>query len=166
MAHRLFSSVTNGRKKAPRELKELGDALFGLCYALDHLRKEHETIVARATLESEIVSAQVNQHLVYMIKSCRETLEELDNATAKYREAADDPPRIAPHSQERVGGVIFAPQFRAQFRIQWKRILWDIRGDTLTKYRQKLQVHTDSINLLLSTFIWSVLLCVPFFLHK
>ncbi|KAF5864771.1 hypothetical protein ETB97_006616 [Aspergillus alliaceus] len=46
-------------------------------------------------------------------------------------------------------------RFRAQVKVQWKRILWDLRGDSLTKYRQKIQSHTDSIILLLSTFIWS-----------
>lgn len=143
IAHRLFSSVTAGRNKAPRDLKELQDALFGLCYALDLLQVKHKAIMASATSRPNIVTPPTNQPLGYMIKSCQKTLEELDNATAKYRAAADDPPLV-----------------RAQVRAQWKRILWDLRGDSLTKYRQKLQSHTDSISLVLSTFIWSVL-CLP-----
>jgi hypothetical protein len=65
-----------------------------------------------------------------------------------------------PHCQYMVACVPLPRQLRAQVKIQWKRILWDLRGDSLTKYRQKLQSHADSINLLLSTFIWSVHVCL------
>lgn len=147
IAHRIFSALTKGRKKASRDLNELKDALFGLCCALDILQRDHKAIVAKAASKPNIIAAQINQHVGYMITSCHETPEELDNATAKDREAADDSPLPAPHCHHIV-------------RIQWKRILWDLRGDSLIKYRRKLQSHTDSINLLLSTFIWSVL-CLP-----
>lgn len=152
IAHRLFSSVAKGHKKAPRDLKELEDALFGLCYALDLLQINHKAIVAHATSKPNVVAAQMNLHLGHMIRSCQETLEELDHATAKYREAADDQ-----HMSTRVP---LPRQFRTQVRVQWKRIIWDLRGDSFIKYRQKLQSHTDSISVLLSTFIWSVP-CLP-----
>lgn len=99
----------------------------------------------------------MNLHLGYMIRSCQETLAELDDATATYREAVDDVPHAGPFCQHAITPVPLVQQLRAQVRIQWKRILWDLRGDSLTKYREKLQSHTDSINILLGTFIWSVL---------
>ncbi|KAJ5728896.1 uncharacterized protein N7483_003404 [Penicillium malachiteum] len=35
-------------------------------------------------------------------------------------------------------------------------ILWDLRGGSyVAKYRQRLQSHTDSINLFLNTLTWS-----------
>lgn len=136
VAHRLFSSITRGRRQAPQDLKELQVALFGLYCALGILKREYETVLAR--MPSEHSAA-----LAYMIQSCQDTLNELDNATAQYREAIDD-------RHTAIGPI------RMQLRVQWKRIMWSFRGDTLTKYRQKLQTHTDSINLLLNTFLWLV----------
>lgn len=131
IAHKLFSCVTTGRKEASKDLKELPDVLFSLCYTLHILRKEYETVITRV---------EKNEYLGYMIQSCQATLQELDTATAYYREIID------------VGRTTKC--FRSQAKIQWKRVLWSLRGDTFTKYRQKLQLHTDSLNLLLSTFIW------------
>jgi hypothetical protein len=146
IAHRLISSVTKGRKRAPQDIKELQDALFGLCCALNILKREHETVMARPTTDG-VTTVQTNQYLAYMIRSCQNTLQELDIATAQYREVID--------SQGAATGY-----FGNQLRIQWKRIMWSLRGDTFMKYRQKLQMHTDSLNLLLSTFLWSVSACL------
>ncbi|CAI7639125.1 unnamed protein product [Penicillium pancosmium] len=135
ITHRLFISITKGRKQAPQDLKELQDGLFGLYCTLNILKREFDTVMARAPFEHGAA-------LECMIQSCQGTLHGLDNATAQYRETAGD----------RNAGL---GPIRTQLRIQWKRIMWSFRGDTLTKYRQKLQTHTDSLNLLLSTFLWS-----------
>ncbi|CAI7573731.1 unnamed protein product [Penicillium glandicola] len=39
--------------------------------------------------------------------------------------------------------------------MQWRRIMWDLRGESLGQYRRKLESHLDAINLLLNTLIWS-----------
>ena len=156
IAYRLYTAVTSGRANAPRDLKELEDVLFGLYCGLDHLQKVHATILDKAAARSGNDAAQIKQQLGLMISSCLHTLEELDNTTAKYREAADDPPRRAVNSQYKVAGVVFSRQVKAQVKVQWRRVLWDYRGDSLSKYRQKLQSHTDAINLLLSSIIWLV----------
>lgn len=140
IAHRLISSSTKGRKNAPKDIKELQDALHGLYYTLNILKREHESIMARAAAE-DTTKVQTNQYLGYMIKSCQDTLRDLDNATAQYREAIDE--------QGAADGC-----FANHLRIQWKRIKWSLRGDTFMQYRQKLQMHTDSLNLLLNTFLW------------
>ncbi|KAJ5377688.1 uncharacterized protein N7496_005097 [Penicillium cataractarum] len=154
IAYRLFSSVTDGRKKAVRDLKELEDTLFGLYCALNHLNRDHEVILAKATANSMDNSGQVHVQLGYMIKSCLETLEELDNVTGKYREAAPETARPVVGNQLSISGPSSSRPAKTSLKIQWKRVLWDLRGDSLSKYRTKLQSHTDSINLLLSTFIW------------
>jgi hypothetical protein len=136
LAHHLFSSITTGRRRAPQDLKELQGALFGLYCALGILRREYETVAMRMTFEHRAA-------LAYMIRSCKEALHELDNATASYREAIGD--------RHAATGPI-----RMYLRVQWKRIMWSFRGDTLMIYRRKLQTHTDSLNLLLNTLIWSV----------
>lgn len=142
IAHRLISASTKGRKNAPKDIKELQDALHGLCYTLNILKREHGSIMARAASDHNS-NIQTNQCLTYVIASCQNTLHELDDATAQYREAID-------------GQGAAVGCFGNQLRIQWKRVMWSLRGDTFMKYRQKLQMHTDSLNLLLSTFIWSV----------
>lgn len=138
IAHRLYTSMTKGRKQAPQDLQELQNALFGLCYALDTLKHENEAIAMRTSSEHTIA-------INYMIQSCQETLHQLDNDTAQYREAIHD-------RQNPTWGPI--TPIRTQLKIQWKRLKWSFRGDTLTKYRSKLQTYTDSLNLLLSTFLW------------
>ncbi|CEJ56969.1 hypothetical protein PMG11_05680 [Penicillium brasilianum] len=155
IAYRLFSSVTDGRKKAARDLKELEDTLFGLYCALNHLQRDHEAILAKASAKSKENLGQVHVQLGYMIKSCLETLEELDNATGQYREAAPEIARPVIGNQLSIAGLPSSRPAKTSLKIQWKRVLWDLRGDSLSKYRTKLQTHTDSINLLLSTFIWS-----------
>jgi hypothetical protein len=96
IAYRIFTSVTKGRKQAPRDIKELEDVLFGLWCALGFLQREHEAVMVRATFRPDTVAAEMNQYLGYMIKSCQETLEELDNATANYRNVADHPGAAIP----------------------------------------------------------------------
>jgi hypothetical protein len=134
ITYHLFSSITTGRRRAPQDLKELQDALFGLYCALGILRREYETVLARIPFEHGAA-------LAYIIQSCQDTLHELDNATAQYREVIEN------------RHAVISP-IRTQFKIQWKRIMWSFRGEILTKYRQKLQTHTDSLNLLLNTFLW------------
>lgn len=58
--------------------------------ALDHLQRDHETILTRAANKPGNDALKTKKQLGYTIKSCRQTLEELDNVTAKYREAAHD----------------------------------------------------------------------------
>lgn len=157
IAYRLFSSVTDGRKKAPGDLKELEGTLFGLYCALNHLERYHEIILAKAsTNNTGDNSGQVHVQLDYMIKSCRETLEELDNVTAKYREAATESVLSVSGNQPTLPGLPSPRPTKGSLKIQLKRVVWDLRGESLSKYRSKLQSHTDAINLLLSTFIWLV----------
>lgn len=154
IAYRLFSAVTDGRKDAPRDLRELEDSLFGLYCALNHLQRNHRIILGRATTIPTDEAIQMKQQLGYMIDSCRQTLQELDDVTAKYRDAADDPSCTVPQNQYNVAGVCFSQNFKDQFKVQWRRVVWDLRGESLSKYRSRLQSHTDAINLLLSTLIW------------
>ncbi|KAJ5153032.1 uncharacterized protein N7482_009510 [Penicillium canariense] len=155
IAYRLFSSVTDGRKRASRDLKELEDTLFGLYCALNHLQRDHKAILAQAPAESGDNAGQMHLQLGYMIRACLETLQELDSATAKYREAATESSRPSLGSQLSLTGAPSPQPAKTSLKIQWKRVMWDLRGDSFSKYRSKLQSHTDSINLLLNTFIWS-----------
>ncbi|KAJ5633765.1 hypothetical protein N7528_001607 [Penicillium herquei] len=157
IAYRLLQSVTQGRKKAPHEIQELENVLFGLYCALEFLQRQCEANTSRATSTTrpDNTTTRTNMQLAYMVKSCLDTLRELDNATAKYRDIADPPPHTAILP---VSTPLKAPllRLRVQVHTQWKRILWDLRGASYaTKYRQRIQSHTDSINLFLNTLTWS-----------
>lgn len=105
IAYRLFSAVTDGRKKASRDLKELADSLFGLYCALNHLKRDHETILAKVSSNAGDNATQVHAQLGYMIQSCLETLEELDKDTGEYREVASEVSRPASGNQLCISAV-------------------------------------------------------------
>ncbi|EXJ63441.1 uncharacterized protein A1O5_11490 [Cladophialophora psammophila CBS 110553] len=88
-----------------------------------------------------------------MIQKCATTLEDLDNATKKYREGAKMPDDAdeadAGPSQKR------RKLLRRKIASNWAKILWDIDKDSLKIYRDRLQSHVDNLNLVLNTFHWS-----------
>lgn len=156
LAFRLYTTLSSGRKNAPQDMKALGEVLFGLYCALNHLERELETLLSGPIARDEHDIVQTRQQLGQMIKSCRRALKELDEATANYRQAAHDPPHLVSRPSYRVFGIGFSQQLKAQVRVQWLRVQWYLRSDSFTKYRIELQSHTSAINLLLSTMTWSV----------
>ena len=148
ITYRLFVAATSGRKHAPRGLRELEDILIGLNCSLNHLQRTSIAVL------SDHVADEVQDQLGFMLHSCRRTLEDLETTTAKYFEAGKRPaltsdcqkgPRLSSH------GIV------TQVKKQWRRFVWDLQGESLTKYRRKLQSHTDALNLFLGTLIWFVL---------
>ena len=157
LAYGLYSTLTDGRANAPKDLKELGNAIFGLYCALDHLQKEYPAILDSAVSRSVNGATLVKQQLGSMIASCRSTLEELDTSTAKYRDAAENVQSVAvvPSQGTSISmSLPFRSRFKAQAKVQLRRVTWDLRGDSLSKYRPKLQSHTDALNLFLNSLIW------------
>lgn len=151
ITYRLLTAATSGRKNAPFGLRELEDTLFGLNCSLSHLQRASNTVSSRSYYDAGDIQGQLG----FMIRSCRQTLEALEKATAKYRETAKKHVPI-PQSYK---GLKFSSQqkFTTQVKIQWRRFIWDLKGESLSQYRRKLESHTDAINLLLITCIWYVL---------
>lgn len=162
LAYRLYTGVTSGRKSASADLKELGDALFGLHCALNHLRQTAEVIDSRASsarLEGDAV--QMRRNLDSMIDSCASTLNDLDNATKIYRDVEQaggaldqdeaDPSKPSSETVGRRQRVI--KRWRQQLKVQWNRVQWEFKGTSIDEYRQKLQAHTAAITIVLNTFI-------------
>jgi uncharacterized membrane protein YccC len=87
LAYRLYSAVTTGRRSAAKELQELGDVLFGLRCALDHLGNAAKDISTATSNTQDASAVEIQQKLAAMVSSCRTTLQELDSATARYMEA-------------------------------------------------------------------------------
>ncbi|CAG8054184.1 unnamed protein product [Penicillium nalgiovense] len=146
ITYHLFTAATSGRKNAPRGLKELEETLFVLQCSLSHLQRTSNTVLSRSYGDT----GEIQRQLGFMIGSCRQTLEELEKTTAKYREAVKKPV-----STQSYKGLKISQKFTNEVKIQWRSFIWDLRGESLGQYRQKLESHTNAINLLLSTLIWS-----------
>ncbi|KAJ5306857.1 hypothetical protein N7508_005872 [Penicillium antarcticum] len=149
ITYRLFTAATSGRKDAPRRLRELDDILLGLNCALNCLQNASLTVLPTSNGDASNYHRQIG----LMLRSCRRTLEELENATAKCREAGQSPTVIR---DSKNGLKLFPQEFIAHVKVQWRRFIWDLQEDSFSQYRHRIQSHTNSINLLLSTLIWFV----------
>ena len=162
LAYQLYSTVSSGRRSAAKDLKELENVLFGVHCALDHLGKAATEISATAADRKNANAVEMRQKLDSMINSCGATLQELDSVTKKYREAAlpagsdlvdeaVDLPTIgsSTNQEKRISRV----PLKQRVRVNWWKIRWDIERKSLGEYREKLQAHTDAINIVLSTFL-------------
>jgi hypothetical protein len=165
LAYKLYSTVTSGRRSAARDLKELGDVLFGLRCALDHLGKAAKDISAIAANRQDATTIEMRQKLDTMIDSCRVTLQELDSVTKRYRETTDPGESDALDDIADSSAVGISTntnekhslaRFKKNVQVNWMKIRWDIERKSLSEYREKLQAHTDAMNIVLNTFLWFV----------
>ncbi|OQE41440.1 hypothetical protein PENCOP_c005G05966 [Penicillium coprophilum] len=159
ITYRLFTAATTGRKNAPRDLQELEGVLFGLNCSLTQVQRASVIIFSRNfnTLDDAAdvapdVAPDVAQQLGFMIRSCLQTLEHLERATDKYRATVTTPSLL--HGKPRAN-FLNSQQLTSQVKLQWRRIMWDLRGESLTQYRRKLESHLNVVNLLLNVLIWS-----------
>lgn len=166
LAHRLYFTVTTGRRSAGKDLKELEDVLFGLRCSLDHLGKAAKDISATTSNRQDANANVVRQKLDTMVNACSATLQELDSVTKRYREAAhtDESDVVGDTTGLPATGIATNPnqkrsldRLKQSVRVNWMKIRWDMERASLNEYRQKLQAHTDAINIVLNTFLWSVL---------
>jgi hypothetical protein len=154
VAFHLYTTLTRGRKNAPRDMKELEAVRFGLYCALGHLERELDIFLTGPSTRDERNIVQIQQQLGRMIESCRTILKELDEATASYRKVAHDPSHSGSRPSYTVFGMGLSQDLRAQAKMQWRRVQWYLRSDSFAKYRTELQAHTSAINLLLNTMTW------------
>ncbi|EFR05200.1 hypothetical protein MGYG_08214 [Nannizzia gypsea CBS 118893] len=152
ISYRLYTSLTTGRKAASKDLKELSDVLFSLNCALDRLGKTATDISSRASKQPSVDGETANGKLGKVISTCAATLAELEEATRKYREAEANSQDGGSQTSTSSSSL---QRFRQRFKSQLNRISWDLNGESISAYRQKLQLHTDSINIILTTFVWS-----------
>jgi len=156
LAYNLYGTVTSGRRNASRDLKELEDVLFGLRCALDHLRHvANDIATATATSERGSTAIEMRRKLDQMVQNCATTLEELDARTKKYRDGANQGEAEDGEVDVSQAGIRLKRRLASNFI----KVRWDMDKQALKEYRDKLQSHTDAINVVLNTFLW----CAPFF---
>jgi hypothetical protein len=164
LAYKLYAAVTSGRRNASHDLKELEDVLFGLRCALDHLRHVANDISATATAatidQQDSAAIEMRRKLNQMVQSCATTLEELDAVTKKYREgvkpgAIEEAEDDASTTQRRgKKPPIAVGKLKRSVASNFIKVRWDMDKQALKVYRDKLQSHTDAINIVLNTFLW------------
>jgi hypothetical protein len=165
LAYKLYSTITDGKRSAAKDLKELGDVLFGLRCALDHLGKAVEDIRATASNPQDANTVEIWHKLDSMVASCEATLQELDSVTKRYREAVKPAEsEVVNDDDGEVGTVVGAStppnkqrsmaRFKENVQVNWLKIRWSMERNSLGEYRTKLQSHVDSINMVLNTFLW------------
>lgn len=98
-------------------------------------------------------SIGIRSKLDQMIRNCATTLEDLDSATKKYREAGQQDNEEL-NSNPSTSDTPQRANLKRRLASNIMKIRWDIDKDTLRVYRDKLQAHTDAINLVLNTFVW------------
>ncbi|PCG99198.1 Hypothetical protein PENO1_054090 [Penicillium occitanis (nom. inval.)] len=94
-----------------------------------------------------------------MIDSCASTLNELDEATKKYRDidaqAEVDKPDSSRSFMDGARRQSTIERWKQQLKVQWNKVHWDFKESSMIEYRQRLLYHTATINMVISSFIWS-----------
>jgi len=83
-----------------------------------------------------------------MIGSCASTLQELDTVTKKYRD-------VEIQANKGKTKLRTLEDVKKSMKVNWQRVRWDREKQSLQQYREKLNSHTDAINLMLTSIIWS-----------
>jgi Skp family chaperone for outer membrane proteins len=97
--------------------------------------------------------AEMRTKLDQMVKNCANTLEDLDSATKKYREGAEQD-KDEDYGSDKQSSLTRTAKLKRRLASNITKVQWDMDKDTLKVYREKLQTHTDAINLVLNTFLW------------
>lgn len=166
LAYKLYSTIADGKRSSAKDLRELGDALFGLRCALDHLGKAAEDIWATTSNTQDADAVEIRQKLDAMVASCGCTLQELDSVTQRYKEVTKPAGSEVEVDDAGVVPSVGAPtlpnnkrsitRFKNNVQINWLKIRWGIERGSLGEYRARLQSHMDALNMVLNTFLWYV----------
>lgn len=152
LAYDLYSSVSDGRRAASGDLQELESVLFSLRCALDHLGDVSKDILTKSGQSDG--SPAFTDKLDKMMNSCKATLQELDDVTKKYRELGIDSKVEATQPGGKKKRMTFE-ETKKKIRVNWTKIRWDQEKRSLQWYREKLKSHTDAIQIIVISTLWS-----------
>lgn len=157
LSYRLYDILSTDNGPAA---KELGNALFGLRCALDHLGRQATEISLQAGYNENQTANEMHRNLDNMIASCAATLTEIESLFAKY--ASESPgnsslgPQIPPRAGTSTRDKLRLSLSRLQDGLKTGslRMRWSKDSKLFAEYREKLQSHADAINMVLTTFLW------------
>lgn len=151
LAYQLCSIL---RKDSRAACRELGDTLFGLRCAVDHLGRQ-----AKESHRLQDVAGQdgtlMRDNLDTLISTCATTLLELQHVVAQYNgrfNAGDKTNQALDGLSAKVKSRLARLSLNA--RLNWTKIKWSSGTQTFVDFRVKLQTQTEAINIVLNTFLW------------
>lgn len=149
LAYQLCSVL---RKDSRVACRELGNTLFGLRCALGHLGRQAKEI---PHLQED--TTRMRGDLDTLISTCATTLLELDHIVAQYngRFHAGDENDQAQHLEGLPAKLRSRlTRLSQNARLNWTKIKWSSDTQIFVDFRVKLQTQTESINIVLNTFLW------------
>lgn len=157
LSYRLYDTLANDNGPAA---KELGNALFSLRCALDHLGRQAAEISLHTRYDEDQNAHRMHKDLDTMISSCAATLTELEKLFAKYANEAqvDSSPSFRVQPRAELGArdklQLSLSRLKKTAKISSTKIRWSKDSQIFRDYREKLQSHADAINMVLTTFLW------------
>jgi len=153
LAYQLCSIL---RKDSRAACRELGNTLFGLRCAVDHLGRQAKEIPRLQEVAGEDATRMRND-LDTLISTCATTLLELEHVVARYKgrfnvsEENDQAQHLDGLSANMKSRLARLSQ---NARLNWTKIKWSSDAQIFVDFRAKLQMQTESINIVLNTFLW------------
>lgn len=157
LSYRLYDTLATDNGLAA---KELGNALFSLRCALDHLGRQATEISRQTSCDADQNADRMHRDLDTMIASCAATLTELEKLFAKYasEDQVNSSPGVRVQTRADLGArdklQLSLSRMKKTVKIGSMRIRWSKDSQVFTEYREKLQSHADAINMVLTTFLW------------
>ncbi|KAK2846369.1 hypothetical protein FQN49_005791 [Arthroderma sp. PD_2] len=146
ISYNFYKALSHGGEAVNKELRGLRDVLYSLHCALDHLSDKENSLRATTSAKcGETDSHRLPESLNTVVAACKATLDELDDATKKYRDTLEDGSGLEKTTAERM---------KQRFQVNWRRIRWDMEKSQLADYTRRLQVHSDAINMLVVTSLY------------
>lgn len=149
LSYRLYDTLATDNGLAA---KELGNALFSLRCALDHLGRQATEISLQTSDDEDQNADRMHKDLGTMIASCAATLTELEKEFAKY--ASADQVNSTAELGARDKLQLSLSRLKKSVKIGSMRLRWSKDSRLFMEYREKLQSHADAINMIVTTFLW------------
>ena len=157
LSYRLYDILSTDNGPAA---KELGNALFGLRCALDHLGRQATEISLQTSYDGDQTANEMHSNLDTMIASCAATLTDIENQFAKYATEGQGntslrpqvPPRAVTSTRDKLR--LSLSRLQNTVKTGSHRMRWSKDSQVFAEYREKLQSHADAINMVLTTFLW------------
>ena len=151
LAYQLCSIL---RKDSRAACRELGNTLFGLRCAVDHLGRQAKDIPRLQEVAGE-GATRMHDDLDTLISTCATTLLELEHFVAQYNGRFN----VGDENNQALDGLSAKVKSRLarlslNARLNWTKIKWTSDTQTFVDFRVKLQTQTESINMVLNTFLW------------
>ncbi|KAI1141305.1 hypothetical protein F5Y05DRAFT_256899 [Hypoxylon sp. FL0543] len=147
IAWKLAQAFTKGRKSAPAEFIEVENQLYSLTAALEAIRKAQARgdLAIGTTLISPKGDDELHDHETVnnILQNCLQTLKHLQGIVTKYSV-------ITQPTASSIHGLGSWNQYVIK---NWRKIEWTTEKGDISTLRNRIMMHTNSLNLLLGVAV-------------